>query len=502
MTTAPDGHLQQVVVTKATQQPQLLSLSKANLKKLQGNVPPLLGQKEKFWSPTPPPKKDSSKASTTVTGHLESGPYQREAQPPLKRECEEQQQQHLQQQQHPQMSPRPVGVSPAKPPPQSSQGQQQQQQVNAQQQYMGTTVLPIVSIDLSGDMPSTSAAAAARDANGIVGAASQTGASAKATLAALGFTLPAGTALRTCWRPAPTKSSQGCQPSQHSIQGMGASSKVPPSVGVVPTPVNTLQALEQMVMTTQAHGLPPMAYLSPYRIPVVGPRMPASPSPQQQQHHQHMAAMQQQQAQVMDFLNFGLWAHPLCNGIVGAASQTGASAKATLAALGFTLPAGTALRTCWRPAPTKSSQGCQPSQHSIQGMGASSKVPPSVGVVPTPVNTLQALEQMVMTTQAHGLPPMDYPSPYRIPVVGPRMPASPSPQQQQHHQHMAAMQQQQAQVVSLTKANLKKLQVNVPPLLGQKRKCWSPTPPPKKDSSKPSTTITGHLERYMAHVVD
>ncbi|XP_022231156.2 E3 ubiquitin-protein ligase RNF146-B isoform X1 [Drosophila obscura] len=48
-------------------------------------------------------------------------------------------------------------------------------------QYMGTTVLPIVSIDLSGDMPSTSAAAAARDANGIVGAAPQTGASAKAT---------------------------------------------------------------------------------------------------------------------------------------------------------------------------------------------------------------------------------------------------------------------------------------------------------------------------------
>ncbi|XP_034656490.1 uncharacterized protein LOC117893834 isoform X2 [Drosophila subobscura] len=48
-------------------------------------------------------------------------------------------------------------------------------------EYMGTTMQPIVTIDLSGDMPSTSAAAAARDANGIIGAAPQTGASPKAT---------------------------------------------------------------------------------------------------------------------------------------------------------------------------------------------------------------------------------------------------------------------------------------------------------------------------------
>ncbi|XP_034122332.1 E3 ubiquitin-protein ligase rnf146 isoform X3 [Drosophila guanche] len=50
-------------------------------------------------------------------------------------------------------------------------------------EYMGTTTTmqPIVTIDLSGDMPSTSAAAAARDANGIVGAAPLTGASPKAT---------------------------------------------------------------------------------------------------------------------------------------------------------------------------------------------------------------------------------------------------------------------------------------------------------------------------------
>uniref|UniRef100_A0A1A9ZZF1 Chromo domain-containing protein n=1 Tax=Glossina pallidipes TaxID=7398 RepID=A0A1A9ZZF1_GLOPL len=108
-----------------------------------------------------------------------------------------------------------------------------------------------------------------------------------------------------------------------------------------------------------------------------------------------------------------------------------------------------------------SQQQQQPTHHSISGMvGLTSprqqtSTANSGGSVPgsksggsgQPVNTLQALEQMVMPSQSMSGGTLDYPSPYRQSTaghgpMGPRMPVSP-----QHHQqwptHLALPQSQQ-----------------------------------------------------------
>ncbi|XP_037896667.1 uncharacterized protein LOC119641859 isoform X1 [Glossina fuscipes] len=108
-----------------------------------------------------------------------------------------------------------------------------------------------------------------------------------------------------------------------------------------------------------------------------------------------------------------------------------------------------------------SQQQQQPTHHSISGMvGLTSprqqtSTANSGGSVPgsksggggPPVNTLQALEQMVMPSQSMSGGTLDYPSPYRQSTaghgpMGPRMPVSP-----QHHQqwptHLALPQSQQ-----------------------------------------------------------